>query len=139
MLANQHEPLAKHLRERTDEHKDRWNKSLREWFVTLQMQMRNNVAYDIALEEIAALEASAREYAEAAYAYNPENPTYIETLGLVKLRFANTLVGGKDEDIKRAVSLFDRAIYLAREKNELVTVRIAQLHQQQALEMLKNR
>lgn len=129
--------FTRYLQQKARDHKNGWQTRLTDWFTDLRIQMSNNVAYDIAIEGIASLEAPARKYAEAVHAHKPEEAAYMETLGFVKLRFYNTFTGGKDEDLKHALRLFEQAIYLARGQNDMITLEMAQLHHQEAREMLR--
>jgi len=129
--------FARYLKSMARAHKTEWHGKMTAWFTGLEMEMRNNVAFDIAVEGVLPLEPRARKDAEIAHKHDSENASYCETLGMVRLRFANSLTGGKENDVKEALRLFERAIYMAPSQKDTVTLRMAQLHYEEARETLR--
>jgi hypothetical protein len=136
LQSSQDSPLKSYLADIMKYHEGRWRAKLRNWFKTLKEQMMNDVASDIAYGEIFAYEKLAREYAKQAAEADPEVAAYTDTLGLVKLRFANSPTGGKEAEIREAASLFAQAIQMAKDKDDELTLEEARLHYRQAIDSL---
>jgi hypothetical protein len=112
------------------------------WLKQIEIQLKNNIAYYIAAGNLYEYAARAEAYARSLAATETLNHNYLDTIGFVKLRFADLEPGVADDDrvkkdLKEACRLFSQSAKLARQIDDVDAAESAELHYEQAFRRLE--
>lgn len=134
--------FAKQLRDAIIMHQGRWKNDLDVSLLTLRASVMNNVADYIASGKFFELEMYAREFAKEAVEHDSKNPSYLDTLGLVKLTMLDNPISlitkeKVQEELKEAARIFSSAIYLTKTKGDFQNYSILNIHLTRCIEKLQ--